>query len=66
MGTVTSSHGELLVILNRNEPVFYCVPAKTYERIMEALEDLELAKIIKARAGEKEVYVNLTRTMFKG
>lgn len=59
MGTVISSHGEPLAILNRNEPVFYCVPAKTYERIMEALEDLELAEIIKARASEKEVSVDL-------
>ncbi len=59
MGTVTSSHGEPLAILNRNEPVFYCVPAKTYERIMEALEDLELVEIVKARASEKEVSVSL-------
>ena len=59
MGTVTSSHGEPLVILNRNEPVFYCIPTKTYEHLMEVLEDLELSKIIQARANEKEIPVTL-------
>ncbi|MBS0185593.1 MAG: type II toxin-antitoxin system Phd/YefM family antitoxin [Proteobacteria bacterium] len=59
MGTVTNSYGEPLAILNRNEPVFYCIPAKTYEYIIEALEDLELKDIIKARSNEKEISVSL-------
>lgn len=59
MGTVTNRYGEPLAILNRNEPVFYCVPGKTYEHIIEALEDMELKDIIKARSNEKEVSVSL-------
>jgi len=55
MGTVTNRYGEPLAILNRNEPVFYCIPAKTYEHIIEAFEDLELRDVIKARFNEKEI-----------
>ena len=39
-------------ILNRNEPAFYCVPAKAYEAMLERLEDLELNAIADARAGQ--------------
>jgi antitoxin StbD len=30
MATVNSAHGEPLAILSHNEPVFYCISAKTY------------------------------------
>jgi antitoxin StbD len=59
MGTVQAGHGEAVVILNRNEPAFYCVPAKAYELMMEIMEDIELAKIIKEREGEASHSVNL-------
>ena len=59
MGTVNSAHGEPLAILNRNHPVFYCIPAKTYEWILEALEDAELRNIIKSRQNEKEIQVDI-------
>lgn len=59
MATVNSAHGEPLAILNRNEPVFYCVPAKTYLAMMDILEDIELAKIVRERANEAEVEVNI-------
>jgi antitoxin StbD len=29
-----------VAILNRNEPAFYCVPAKAFKALMEKLEDL--------------------------
>lgn len=58
MATVNSAHGEPLAILSHNEPVFYCVPAKTYEVMMDILEDVELAKLIQARAKEKEIEIN--------
>ncbi|MDF3033515.1 MAG: hypothetical protein K0R76_469 [Alphaproteobacteria bacterium] len=59
MATVNGTHGEPLAILSHNEPVFYCVPAKTYEVMLDILEDLELAKIIEARAKEKEIEVDI-------
>ena len=59
MGTVASGEGAPIAILNRNEPAFYCVPAKVFEDMMERLEDLELNAIADARAGQKRVKVTL-------
>jgi antitoxin StbD len=59
MQTVKSAHGEPLAILSHNEPVFYCVPAPVFEAMMEALDDIELKKIIAMRAAEKEIEVNI-------
>ena len=49
MGTVAAGEGYPVAILNRNEPVFYCVPAKAYEALMDRLEDIELNSIADAR-----------------
>ena len=59
MGTVAAGDGFPVAILNRNEPVFYCVPAKVYEALMDRLEDLELNVIADARAGQSIVKVKL-------
>ena len=52
MGTVAAGEGFAVAILNRNEPAFYCVPAKAYEAMLERLEDLELNAIADARQGQ--------------
>jgi antitoxin StbD len=57
MQTVASAGGEAIAILNRNKPAFYCVPADTYEQLMDMLEDMELAEIVKSREGEEEISV---------
>lgn len=59
MGTVAAGEGLPVVILNRNAPAFYCVPAKAYEALMERLEDLELNAIANARADQPVVRVTL-------
>lgn len=59
MGTVAAGDGFPVAILNRNEPAFYCVPAKAYEALMDRLEDLELNAIADARAGQSIVKVKL-------
>ena len=59
MATFKAAGGEPIAILNRNEPVFYCVPAKTFENMMEALDDLYLAKIAQERQGEEEIEVSI-------
>ena len=51
MGTVSAGEGFPVAILNRNEPAFYCIPAKAYEALLERLEDLELNALADARAG---------------
>jgi antitoxin StbD len=61
MGTVAAGDGFPVAILNRNEPAFYCIPAKAYEALLERLEDLELNAIADARAidGKEPVKVSL-------
>ncbi len=62
MGTVAAGEGFPVAILNRNEPAFYCVPAKAYAALMDKLdklEDLELNAIADARKGQRVVKVKL-------
>lgn len=50
---IEESGGEPIVILNHNKPTAYLVPAKQYEEMIEELDNLNLAEIIKEREGEK-------------
>lgn len=59
MGTVAAGEGYPVAILNRNEPAFYCVPAKAYEAMLDRLEDLELNAIADARKGQTVHKVSL-------
>ena len=47
------SNGEAIAILNHNKPTAYLVPAEKYERMLDLIEDIELAKIIHDRDSEK-------------
>ncbi|KAF0164795.1 MAG: hypothetical protein FD157_1959 [Rhodocyclaceae bacterium] len=59
MRTVAAGEGFAVAILNRNEPAFYCVPARTYEALLDKLEDLELNAIADARSGQPAIKVKL-------
>ncbi len=59
MGTVAAGEGQAVAILNRNEPVFYCVPAEEYEAMLDLLEDAELNAIADARKDGPFVSVSL-------
>ena len=59
MGTVAAAEGEPLVILNRNQPAFYCVPADVYAEMIEIIEDAELNAIADARKDEPRIEVSL-------
>ena len=59
MGTVAAGEGFAVAILNRNEPAFYCVPAKTWEALMEKLEDLELNALANARLSDGQAIVKV-------
>jgi antitoxin StbD len=59
MLTVAAGDGFPVAILNRNEPVFYCVPAKAYEALIDYLEDLELNAIADSRKGQATIRVSL-------
>lgn len=59
MGTVAAGDGFAVAILNRNEPAFYCVPARAYEALMDKIEDLELNALADMRVNEKVIKVSL-------
>lgn len=59
MKVVASGQGLPVVVLNRNEPAFYCVPAAAYEAMMEMIDDIELLKLVKARQSEGSIKVSL-------
>lgn len=60
MATVASGEGLPVAVLNRNEPAFYCVPAKAYEELMDLVEDLELNRIADARQADGQGPVPVT------
>ncbi len=59
MAAVDSGEGFPIVVLNRNKPAFYCVPAEIYEAMLDRLDDQELAAIVKKRSAEPSVRVDL-------
>jgi antitoxin StbD len=59
MAVVRQGEGAPVAILNRNEPVFYAIPAKTFEYIFDILEDVELQAIIEKRKNQPERTVTL-------
>ena len=61
VGTIAAGEGFPVVILNHNEPAFYCIPAKAYEAMLERLEDLELNIIANARVGQPVHQVTLAK-----
>lgn len=48
-----------IVVLNRNEPAFYCVLAAAYEAMMELIDDADLLRLEKERQNEESVKVTL-------
>lgn len=53
MGTVNAGEGSAVVILNRNEPIFYGVPPAVYEYLIELAEDAALNQIVDSHQGEE-------------
>ena len=60
MGTVAAGEGFPVAILNRNEPAFYCIPAKAYEVLMDKLEDMELNAIADTRLNDGKAPVKVS------
>jgi len=61
LATVAAGEGMAVAVLNRNEPAFYCVPAKAYEELMDLVENLELGRMADTRLadGQKPLRVCL-------
>lgn len=56
---IDAADGESVAVLVHNKPSAYLVPAATYQRMLERLEDLELANLVRARAKERRIKVKL-------
>ncbi len=61
MAVMAQGEGAPVAILNRNKPVFYAVPTRTYEALLDRLEDLELAATVRSRLNQPEVEVSLDK-----
>ncbi|WP_045409408.1 type II toxin-antitoxin system Phd/YefM family antitoxin [Vibrio jasicida] len=59
MAIIDESEGQPVAVLNRNKPAFYAVPPDVYERMLDALEDIELARLADAAEEEETIKVNL-------
>ncbi|AMG92152.1 type II toxin-antitoxin system Phd/YefM family antitoxin [Citrobacter amalonaticus] len=59
MATVNAGDGYPVAILNRNQPAFYCIPAALYEKMLDALDDQQLAKLVNERSQQPLVEVDL-------
>jgi len=60
MATVAAGEGLPVAVLNRNEPAFYCVPAKAYEQLMDLLDDLEFNRLADQRLADGQEPVRLS------
>ncbi len=47
-----------VAVLNHNKPEAYLIPARDYERLMEYLEDLQDAQMIRERVHETAIKVD--------
>lgn len=56
---IKAADGESVAVLVHNKPRAYLVPADTYERLLDRLEDLELAGLVRARATVRRIKVKL-------
>jgi len=51
---LVEANGEAVALLNHNKPTAYLVPAKTYESMLELIENAELLEIANLRLKEKD------------
>jgi antitoxin StbD len=56
---IEAADDETVAVLVHNKPIAYLVPADTYERMVEQLEDLELVELVRLRANERRIEVML-------
>ncbi len=59
MATVSSGDGFPVAVLNHNQPAFYCIPAEAWERIVDRLEDIELAALAKERMNAPSIALSI-------
>ena len=55
---IDEADGFPVAVLNHNKPAAYLVPAAAFEAMMERLDDIELAKLVKERENQPTVKVD--------
>lgn len=56
---IEDADGFPVAVLNHNKPAAYLVPAAAFEAMMEKLDDIELARLVKERENQPTVRVAL-------
>ena len=56
---IAAADGFPIAVLNRNVPAAYLVPAAAWEELMDRLDDIDLARIVRERAGEVGIPVDI-------
>jgi len=56
---IEQAEGFPVAILNHNKPAAYLVPAAAFEALLDKLEDVELAAVVKQSEGQAEVGISL-------
>jgi antitoxin StbD len=56
---IAAANGEPVAVLNHNRPAAYLVPAATFAAMMERLDDLDLADLVRARQHEQTIDISL-------
>ncbi|PTB92427.1 plasmid stabilization protein [Marinobacter sp. B9-2] len=59
IAAIQAGRGGPVAVMNRNEALFYCIPAKVYEAMIECVEDFELIHLVESRKSEQSLSVNL-------
>ena len=57
---IKQSDGESIAILNHNKPVAYLVSTDVFERMMEAMNDMELSQTVRARINDRQVPIKVS------
>lgn len=55
---IDEADGFPVAVLNHNKPAAYLVPAAAFEAMMEKLDDIELAQLVKEREQEPTIKVS--------
>jgi antitoxin StbD len=59
-GVLSRARGKPVAIVKRNRTTAYLVPVRAYQKMLEAVEDCELGKIVRERQAEKDLAMDVS------
>jgi antitoxin StbD len=54
------SGGQAVAVLSHNKPAFYMVPPDRFEAMLDAIDDLQLVRVVKERLKQKDRAIAVT------